>query len=220
MGPFRLYSYWRSSASYRVRIALNLKEIDYEIVPVHLVRDGGEQRKADFLEINPQGFVPVLADGQRIVRQSLAIMEYLDEMHPDRPLLPATARDRARVRGLAQMIACDTAPLGNLSVLQYLETELGLDEPRRHAWVRHWVARGLAAFELMLADSPSTGDYCDGEMPTMADCCLVPQVYNARRFDIEISQWPTIDRIVAACDELPAFADAHPDQQPDRPSVS
>src|SRR5690606_31575818 len=151
-GTLRLYDYWRSSAAYRVRIALNLKGLDYESVPVHLVRDGGEQRRSEFLTLNPQGLVPVLVDGERVVRQSLAIIEYLDELHPAPPLLPSTARDRARVRALAQIVACDIHPLNNLRVMQYLERELEATEMQRQAWMRHWMAEGLAAMEAEVVD--------------------------------------------------------------------
>ena len=214
-----LYSYWRSSAAYRARIALNLKDLDYETRVVHLVRDGGQQHAEDFHALNPQELIPVLVDGQRVIRQSLAIIEYLDETRPEQPLLPANARDRARVRSLALLVACDIHPLNNLRVLQYLESEAGLDQARRDAWVRHWVESGFSAFESLLRDSSSTGDFCEGEMPGMADICLVPQVYNAERFEVDMTPYPEIRRITAACRELDAFRRAAPENQPDAPEA-
>ena len=216
-GTLRLYSYWRSSAAYRVRIALNLKGLPHEIVPVHLTAGGGEQHAPDFHELNPQELVPVLRDGHRIIRQSMAIVEYLDETWPDQPLLPATARDRARVRGLAQAIACDIHPLNNLRVLQFFEHTWTVPQPERELWVRHWIQVGFSAFEAVLTDSPSTGTFCDGDTPTMADLCLVPQVYNAERFGVDLTPWPEIRRITAECLALPAFDNARPENQPDAP---
>ena len=214
----RLFSYWRSSAAYRVRIGLNLKGLAYEIAPVHLLRDGGEQHGAEFRVANPQGLVPVLQHGQRMLRQSVAILEYLDEVFPQPALLPATARERQRARALAQLVACDIHPLNNLRVLQYFEREWHVPQPERDEWVRHWINAGLAAFEAMLADHPSTSTFCDGRTPTIADCCLVPQLYNARRFGIDLTRYPTIVRIEAACMELPAFDAARPERQPDAPT--
>lgn len=212
-----LYSYWRSSAAYRVRIALHLKGLAYAQKPVHLLNNGGEQRAPEFREINPQALVPVLLDGERAIRQSLAIIEYLDESFPAVPLLPAMARDRARVRALAQLIACDVHPLANLRVQQYLERELDVDQARREAWSRHWIAEGLAAFEALVFDNPSTGEYCEGEMPSIADCCLVPQLYNARRLQMDLKPYPTLLRIESNCLALPAFQQAAPERQPDAP---
>ena len=214
-GALKLYSYWRSSAAYRVRIALNLKELEHEIVPVHLAQ--GEQHADAFRAVNPQELIPVLGHGQRLIRQSMAIIEYLDETFPARPLLPATARDRARVRALAQVVACDIHPLNNLRVLQYLEREAGLDQAARDAWVRHWIGLGLQALEALVADHPATGEFCEGEVPGLADCCLVPQVYNARRFQVDLAPFPNVARIDAACRELDAFRAAAPEQQPDHP---
>ncbi len=214
---FQLYGYWRSSAAYRVRIALNLKGLEYEQVPVHLARDGGEQHRAEFHEISPQAQVPVLRHGARLIRQSLAIIEYLDEVHPAPPLLPAVSRDRARVRALAMAVACDIHPLNNLRVTRYLERELGANEAQRLAWMQHWMALGLEGLEAQVADHPSTGDFCEGDTPTLADCCLVPQLYNARRFELDLSPWPTLLRIEANCRMLPAFQDAAPEAQPDAP---
>ncbi len=212
-----LHSYWRSSAAYRVRIGLNLKGLPYEIAPVHLVRDGGEQHKPDYAEINPQQLVPVLQHGHRMLRQSLAILEYLDEMWPEPPLLPVTARDRARVRALAQVIACDIHPLNNLRVLQYFERDWGVPQPERDVWVRHWIVEGFNAFEALLQNNHSTGAYCEGHAPTIADCCLVPQVYNARRFGVDMTPYPTIARIEQECLALPEFDAARPERQPDAP---
>lgn len=216
-GTLKLYSYWRSSAAYRVRIALNLKRLDYEIVPVHLTREGGEQHADEFRALNPQELIPVLRDGHRVIRQSLAIIEYLDETWASPPLLPATARDRARVRALADVVACDIHPLNNLRVLQYFERVWNVPQPERDAWVRHWIALGLEALESMLVDNPSTGDFCDGDSPTLADCCVVPQLYNAKRFGLELDRFPTLLRVEAECLKLSEFDRARPENQPDFP---
>ena len=213
-----LYSYWRSSAAYRVRIGLNLKGLPYEIMAVHLVRDGGEQHSEAFREANPQQLVPVLQHGQRMLRQSLSILEYLDELWPEPALLPATSRDRQRVRALAQVVACDIHPLNNLRVLQYFENTWHVPQPEREDWVKYWVAEGFAAIESLLVDHPSTGLFCDGDVPTLADCCLVPQVYNARRFGLDLSPYPTIVRIEQACLAMPEFDAARPENQPDAPA--
>jgi maleylacetoacetate isomerase len=213
-----LYSYWRSSAAYRVRIGLNLKGLAYEIMPVHLLRDGGEQHSDSYRATNPQQLVPVLQHGHRMLRQSLAILEYLDEMWPEPSLLPATARDRQRVRALSQAVACDIHPLNNLRVLQYFEREWGVPQAERDGWVRHWIEDGFAALEAMLHEHPSTGRFCDGDTPTMADCCVVPQAYNARRFGIDLGAYPTVERIEQACLALPEFEAARPENQPDAPA--
>ena len=213
----RLYSYWRSSAAYRVRIGLNLKGLAYEIVPVHLLRDGGEQLTPAFAANNPQKLVPVLQHGQRIFRQSLAILEYVDEVWPEPPLLPATSRERQRVRALAQLVAMDVHPLNNLRVMRYLEREWNVPQAERDSWTRHWIMEGFDAMEALLRDHPATGTFCDGFSPTIADCCLVPQVYNARRFGVDMARYPTIGAIEQACLELPEFRDAAPDRQPDAP---
>ena len=213
----RLYSYFRSSAAYRVRIALALKGLAYETVPVHLVKDGGQQHASGYRSANPQGLVPALqpAEGGPVLAQSLAIMEYLDEVHPQPALLPADALGRARVRALAQMVACEIHPLNNLRVLQYLTQELGVSGAQKDAWYAHWVALGLQAVEDSLARSPDTGRFCHGDTPGLADCCLVPQVFNARRFNCPLDDLPTIRRIVDACEQLPAFQKAAPAAQPD-----
>ena len=213
-----LYTYFRSSAAYRVRIALGLKGLVYDSIAVHLVRDGGQQHADAYRAINPQALVPSLetADGAATLTQSLAIMEYLEEAYPDAPaLLPADLPGRARVRALAQVVACEIHPLNNLRVLRYLTQDMGLSNPQKDAWYAHWVALGLGAFEDMLATSSATGQFCHGDSPTLADCCLVPQVFNARRFGCPTQGYPTIERIVATCEQLPAFAQAAPGQQPD-----
>lgn len=216
---FVLYSYWRSSAAYRVRIALNLKNLPYTIEPVHLLADGGQQHRAEYVELNPQHLVPTLVDGRRVIRQSLAIIEYLDEYAPEPvPLLPLDPRERARVRGLAMVVACDIHPLANLRVMQYLERELGADDDARLAWTRHWIADGLSAFEAMLTNHPDTGEFCQGDTPGMADACLIPQVYNARRWGLDVAAWPVIARIERACLALDAFQLAAPEAQADAPA--
>ncbi|MEO8777662.1 MAG: maleylacetoacetate isomerase [Rhodanobacter sp.] len=214
-----LYSYWRSSAAYRVRIALNLKGLSYETRPVHLVRDGGEQHTAEYRALNPQETVPCLLDGDRVLTQSLAIMEYLDEMYPaeEAALLPMDARGRSQVRALSLAVACDIHPLGNLRVLQQLEAQLGASEAQRQAWSRYWIGVGFKALETMLQDSAATGRYCHGERPGMADACLVPQVYNALRWKLPLDDYPTIARIHATCNELQAFQRAAPEAQLDAP---
>ncbi len=210
-----LYTYFRSSAAYRVRIALNLKGLPYDASPVHLLRDGGQQHQPAYREKSPLGTVPVLEDDGAVLTQSLAIVEYLDETHPQPPLLPADPLGRARVRAIAQTIACDIHPLNNLRTLQYLAREFGASQDQKDAWYRHWVNEGLAAVEKLLAGDPGTGTFCHGDAPTLADCCLIPQVFNARRFNCPLDQWPTLRRIVAACEVLDAFRKAAPDQQPD-----
>ena len=211
----RLYTYFRSSAAYRVRIALNLKGLAYEAVPVHLLRDGGEQNLPAYRALSPLGTVPALQTGGATLTQSLAIIEYLEETHPQPPLLPASAENRARVRALAQTIACDIHPVNNLRILQYLGREFGATQEQKDAWYRHWVEAGLLAVEQLLAAHPGTGFFCHGDAPTLADCCLVPQVFNARRFDCPLDAMPTIRRIVDACEALPAFRNAAPGMQPD-----
>ena len=207
-----LYGYALSSASYRVRIALALKGIEVTSAPVNL--RAGEQRLEGFLQINSQGFVPALAlDDGAVLTQSVAIIEYLEETHPEPPLLPKTPVARARVRSIAQVIACDVHPLNNLRVLQYLEHELQHDKTTRETWYRHWVQRGLDALEKRLAGDAATGRFCHGDAPTMADVCLVPQVANARRFAVDLTPYPRIVAIDAACRDLPAFQAAAPERQ-------
>ena len=211
----KLYTYFRSSAAYRVRIALQLKGLAFESVPVHLVRDGGQQHSPGYAALNPNETVPTLDDDGQIFTQSLAIIEYLDETRPNPPLLPGTAADRARIRAIAQTIACDIHPINNLRVLQHLARNYDLSEAQRSAWYCHWVERGLQTVEKLLAGDPRTGRFCHGDTPTLADCCLVPQVFNARRFGCRLAGLDTIVRIDASCSQLAAFARAAPGQQPD-----
>lgn len=215
-----LYSYWRSSAAYRVRIALNLKQLSYVTVPVHLLNNGGEQHADEYRELNPQESVPVLLDGARIFRQSMAIIEYLDEAYPGgASLLPSTARERARVRALAQTIACDIHPLNNLRVMQFLERDISSPAVERERWSRHWITEGFRALQALLGDNSSMGLYCEGDSPTLADICLVPQVYNARRIGVDLAAYPDIVRIEQQCLALPAFEAARPENQPDAPAT-
>lgn len=210
----RLYNYFRSSASYRVRIALNLKKLRYDYVPVHLMRGGGGQFSAEFSGLNPQGLVPVLEDDGLVLTQSLAIIEYLDELHPEPPLLPSDAAGRARVRSLALHVACEIHPLNNLRVLQTLRRDFGLDDTATRRWYQRWIRVGLEALEVRLAEAPQ-GRFCHGDAPGLADICLVPQLFNARRYDCDLDRYPRLLAIEAACQELPAFAAAHPARQPD-----
>lgn len=214
-----LYSYWRSSAAYRVRIALKLKQLDFATAPVHLMRDGGEQHREEYRRLNALQLVPTLVDRGVVLRESLAIIEYLDDAYPETTrLLPAAVLARARVRALAQMVACDIHPVGNLRILQYLEHELGADDDARLAWSRHWIEVGFDAIEAVLTSDGHAGTFCEGNAPTLADCCLVPQVYNARRFGVALERFPTIVRIDAACDALDAFRRAAPEAQVDAPA--
>lgn len=206
-----LYGYWRSSAAYRVRIALNLKGLPYETKHVSLI--DGAQRSDDFLDINAQGLVPVWVDGNTRITQSLAILEFLEEAYPEISLLPDSLLDRARVRQIALAIACDIHPLCNLRVLGYLKNTLSVEEEAKLQWYRHWVSEGLSALESVVKES--AGEYCVGDEPTIADCCLVPQLYNAGRFDIPADDWPTLQRIAERCNRLPAFVEAHPDNNRD-----
>ncbi|MET1078263.1 MAG: maleylacetoacetate isomerase [Pseudomonas sp.] len=208
-----LYGYWRSSAAYRVRIALNLKGLAYRQVPVHLVQDGGQQHAPAYRALNPQGLLPLLVDGETKVAQSLAILEYLEEVFPVPALLPADPAQRAQVRALALHIACDIHPLNNLRVLQYLSGPLGVAQEAKDAWYRHWVELGLAAVEQGLAELP--GALSLGERPGYLEACLIPQVYNARRFDCDLGGCPRILEVVARCESLAAFATAAPEVQPD-----
>lgn len=210
----RLYGYFRSSAAYRVRVALNLKGLGYDQVAINLVKE--EQRGGDNLARNPQGLVPVLItdDGTHLT-QSLAICEYLEERHPEPALLPGDPEGRARVRALAQIVACEIHPLNNLKVLKYLAGELGIAEEAKLAWYRHWIHQGFDALENLLTYSPATGEFCHGDIPTLADVCLVPQVFNAQRFECDLSSYPTIRRIAEHCNTLKGFAEARPNCQPD-----
>jgi maleylacetoacetate isomerase len=210
-----LYTYWRSSASYRVRIALNLKGLEYGSRAVNLVRGGGEQKKAEYLELNPQGLVPLLIIDGLAISQSLAIIEYLEERWPEPPLLPSEPAARARVRSLALAIACDIHPPNNSGVHRYLGQEMGIGEEGRLSWYRHWIDVGFGAIETRLSRDSETGRFCHGDLPGLADIFLVPQVYNAQRFDCDMSRFPQIMRINEACLELEAFHRAAPESQPD-----
>ena len=211
----RLYSYYRSSTAYRVRIALNLKGLSYDIIPVNILK--GEQHEAAYKAINPSYGVPVLQDGELTLAQSLAIIEYLEEAYPAPHLLPQDAASRARVRSLAYIIGCDLHAMNNLRTLNYLTQTLGISEDQKLVWLRHWIMEHFTALETQLARHADTGVYCHGNHPTLADICLVPQVYNALRFECDMAQYPTIKRIHDACQKLPAFQKAHPGVQPDTP---
>ncbi|WP_404817633.1 maleylacetoacetate isomerase [Falsiroseomonas ponticola] len=209
-----LQGYFRSTAAWRVRIALNLKGMAYAKVSRHLRRR--EQAAPDYVALNPQGLVPALeVPGQGVLTQSMAIVEWLEETKPLPPLLPADPWGRARVRSLAQIVACDIHPIQNLRVLAYLKHELGQEQPAIDAFARHWIETGLAALEARLAREAETGRFCHGDAPGVADLCLVPQLGNARRFGVDLAPYPTVLRIEAACTALPAFQDAAPDRQPD-----
>ncbi|WP_028671226.1 maleylacetoacetate isomerase [Saccharospirillum impatiens] len=209
-----LHSYYRSSAAFRVRIALNLKGLDYQQIPVNLLK--GEHRLEAHRQRNPQGLVPVLeTEGGEALSQSMAICEYLEESYPLTPLLPDAPVARARVRSLAMLVACEMHPLNNLSVLGYLTDTIGVDEATKLAWYQHWVTKGFTAFETRLTQDTATGSFCHGDKPTLADVFLVPQVFNAERFNCDLSAYPTLVRIAARCRELPEFARAAPAAQPD-----
>lgn len=211
----KFFGYFRSSAAYRCRIAFNLKGLQPEFVPVHLVRDGGAQKSADFRAVNPQSLVPALVDGDLTLTQSLAIIEWLDETRPAPPLLPSEPDLRAKVRAFAMAIACDIHPLQNLRVLNYLRNEYGQDQSGIERWCQRWIGEGLAACEALLAREPRRGDFCFGDIPGLADICLTPQIFSARRFKVELEAFPRLLAVEAACASLPAFADAHPSRQPD-----
>jgi maleylpyruvate isomerase len=211
----KLFSYFRSSAAYRVRIALNLKGLDYDYAGVHLLRDGGEQLKAEYRAMNPDGVVPTLVDGDDVLTQSLAIIEYLEETHPEPALLPRAPADRAFVRSVALQVACDIHPIDNLRVLKYLKHELKVPEEAKNAWYRHWVESGFASLEKRLAGDRRVGALTFGDTPTLADLCIVPQVFNAQRFGIELGAFPTIQRIADHASQLDAFKRAAPGEQPD-----
>jgi len=211
----RLHGYWRSSASYRVRIALEYKGLEFEYVPVHLLRSGGEQHSPEYRALNPQSRVPTLESPDGILTQSMAIMEWLEEVYPEPALLPRNPGERARVRALAQIMVADVQPLQNVSVTRFLQGTLHADDAALRAWLREWVGRGLRAFEEMLAQAPGGGDFCVGGAPTLADVCLVPQCQSARRYGVDPAAYPRIAHIENACAELPAFQRAAPDRQPD-----
>lgn len=207
----RLYDYWRSSAAYRVRIALNIKGLEVEQIPVDL-RAGGQQTE-EYLSVNPQGLVPFFQDGDLAISQSLAIIEYLEEVYPSPPMLPKDPVQRARSRAIAQIIAADIHPLNNLRVLQFIESEFGAGQKKRGAWYHHWLAKGFEAVEAMVKNSP--GAFCCGDEPTLADICLVPQVYNAKRYEFDLRVYPMVRTINDRCHEVEAFALAAPQHQPD-----
>lgn len=218
LGMLTLYSYWRSSASYRVRIALALKGLPYDYRPVHLVRDGGEQNAEAYRALNPEGRVPLLVDGDFRIGQSLAIFRYLEDAYPAPRLLPEDRLLQARAWQFCEAINADIQPLQNLAVLNYLDRELGVAEPERLRWIRHWVDRGLSALEAEVADQPLE-QAVFGEHPGLADCCLVPQVYAARRFGGDLGRYPRLVALAERLEQLPAFAGAHPSQQPDAQPV-
>ncbi|ENW92334.1 maleylacetoacetate isomerase [Acinetobacter dispersus] len=207
----KLYSYFRSSAAYRVRIALNLKTLPYETEAVHLVKN--EQQLASYRALNPSQLVPTLLDQDQTFTQSLSILEYLEERYPAKALLPKDLVERAKVRAFAQSIACDIHPINNLRVLKYLQNDLAISNEQKTLWYRHWILEGFHSLEMQLQHS--NGQFCFGSQPTFADCCLIPQVYNAKRFKIDLSAFPKIESIYQHCLTLPAFLNATPEQQPD-----
>ena len=210
----KLYSYFRSSAAYRVRIALNLKQLNAEIIPVHLLHNGGEQHSEAYRAVNPSELVPALVDDDFTLTQSLSILEYLEEKFPAHNILPHDLQQRALARAFSLSIACDIHPLNNLRVLQHLTGELGLSNEQKNEWYTHWVKVGFDALEAQLVHS--NGRFCFGDYPTIADCCLIPQVYNALRFNIDLSSaYPKIQSIYAHCNALDAFQKAAPEAQPD-----
>jgi maleylacetoacetate isomerase len=211
----KLYSYFRSSASYRVRIALALKGLAYEYAAVHLLKGGGQQLSSVYRELNADGLVPTFEDGPNVLTQSLAIVEYLDELYPVPPLLPAAATDRAYVRSVALQVACEIHPVNNLRVLRRLKEQFGISDEHKSAWYRHWIDVGFSSLETLLAGDKRVGDFVLGAIPTIADICLVPQVWNARRFNIPLESYPTIQRIYDNASALPAFQQAEPGNQPD-----
>ncbi|MFY8328999.1 maleylacetoacetate isomerase [Pseudoalteromonas sp. ZZD1] len=206
----KLYTYFRSSAAYRVRIALNLKEIEHELVAVNLLKS--EQQSAEYLDKNPQGLLPALETDQGVLAQSMAILEYLEETYPQTPLLLGDAWQKAQIRNLCYAIACDIHPVDNLRVLKYLSTELGVDDEAKNAWYRHWVEVGFEKIELLL---DAKYEYCVGDKPSLADVCLVPQVFNALRFNVDMTAYPKIAAIYERCNKLAAFSNAAPQNQPD-----
>lgn len=212
----QLYSFWRSSASYRVRIALGLKRLKYEYVPVHLTRDGGEQNAPAYRALNPQGRVPLLVDGDFRLAQSMAILDYLESLKAEPALLPSAPRLRARVLAFCHAIVADIQPLQNTGPMQFLGDHFGADDDAKGAWIRHWIQRGLESLEQERAGFPGTA-YAFGDAPTWADCVLVPQVYNADRWGCDVTRFPLLYQLAQRLREQPAFAAAHPDRQPDTP---
>jgi maleylacetoacetate isomerase len=214
----RLYGYWRSSASYRVRIALELKGLSYDYLPVHLLAGGGQQFSPAYLALNPQARVPALETADGVLTQSMAIIEWLEETYPEPALLPHTASLRARVRALAQILVADVQPLQNQSVTAYLKGELRLEDAALKAWLRHWISKGLGAIEELLGQEPGSGEFCVGDTPTVADVCLVPQCASSRRFGMDPADYPRIARIERSCNAIAAFQRAAPARQPDAES--
>lgn len=211
----KLSNYFRSPSSYRVRIACNLKGLPYEYVPIHLNRNGGEQFSDEYSQLNPQQLVPVLQDHDISLAQSMAILEYLEERYPDTPLLPSADTDRAQVRQISQYIACEMHPLNNLRVLKFLTGKLALSEEEKQSWIVHWLETGLSALETQLHQALTHRAFCFGDTPTIADCCLVPQLFSARRFNMNVDAYPTLRSIERHCEELEAFRLAAPGLQPD-----
>lgn len=211
----KLYSYWRSTAAYRVRIALNLKRLSYQTISVHLVKDGGEQHKPEYREKNPQGLVPLLDDNGQLITQSLAICEYLDETHDGPKLLPDEPFLKAQVRSVCQAIACDIHPLNNLRILKYLKGSLSASDEATSDWYHHWIHQGFAALETQLLEYQEQGPFAFGEAVTLADAFIVGQMYNARRFDVDLTKYPRMVAIEQHCLTLDAFKDAQPESQPD-----
>jgi maleylpyruvate isomerase len=211
----KLYTFFRSSASYRVRIALNFKGVSYEQAPIHLRRSGGEQFTAAYKAVNPQALVPALEDNGKILTQSLAIIEYLEDKYPRPPLLPADPADKALVRGMALIIACEVHPIQNLRVLNYVKKEYNQTDDQVNRWAQHWINLGLTALEQLIAAQPKRGKFCFGDTPTLADICLVPQLGNARRYGSDLSQYTNILGVEKNCMTLPAFVNAAPEKQPD-----
>lgn len=208
----KLYSYWRSSAAWRVRIALHLKGIEFETIPVHLLKDGGQQHTSEYRKVNPQGMVPTLEHDGQVITQSLAIMEYLDECWPEPPLIFGSALEKARIRQLALAAAADIHPLNNLRVLKYIVKELGADDEAKTTWYHHWLKEGFGPLEGIVDEH---GPYCVGRQASLADACLIPQLYNARRFAFDLEPYPRLRRIESACQELEAFQKASAENQPD-----
>lgn len=206
----KLYSFFRSSASYRVRIALALKGLPYEYAAVHLLKGGGQQLASVYRELNPDGLVPTLEDASQTLTQSLAIIEYLDEIYPDPPLLPSTPADRAYVRSVALQVACEIHPVNNLRVIQYMKKRLSISDEQKSEWYQHWIDVGFSSLEQRLTSEPRVGDFVFGSTPTIADLSLVPQVWNERRFEIPLNRYPTISRLAANGMALDAFARAEP----------
>lgn len=209
---FKLYDYFRSTAAYRVRITLNLKGLEYQQIPVNLLT--GEDQGEDYRTVNPQGLVPALTRDGTVLTQSLAICEYLDEIRPEPPLLPGNADQRARIRALAQMVTSDIHPVNNLRILKYLTGELGISEEQKRSWYHHWINEGFRPIEQLLGEQATKGKFCFGDQITLADVCLVPQLYNARRFELDLTPYPRIVQIEQACLELEAFNKARPENQP------